>query len=382
MGRGPAKTRLLELFPVTALAWRNLTRTRARTGLATLGILVGVVAIASLGVTGVAFQEAQVDGFERLGSSVLIEPGEDSDRQHLDADDARLVRSNTEYTVYTTKRAEANVSYLRNSTSAELKSVNRPREQTAVAAGSIPPDWRDGVAVGAGLATELDVGVGDAVAVDGETRRVIAVLAENDAQRVFATDDAVVVPHERHPDDGYTSVYLETGEFEAAFAERDRLDDALNYQAERYAVRDFEDAYQQGMQLLSQINVFLVGIGTVSLFVAGVSIMNVMLMSTIERRGEIGVLRAVGYGRTDVLRLMLTESLLMGVVGAVVGVAASLGVALVVNDALLGSPTAFPTGSLRYLALGFGFGIVASVLSGLYPAWRAASDPPVESLRG
>jgi putative ABC transport system permease protein len=53
-----------------------------------------------------------------------------------------------------------------------------------------------------------------------------------------------------------------------------------------------------------------------------------------------------------------------------------------VNQALLGDPLAFSDRSLQYLAFGFGFGIVASLLSGLYPAWRAASDPPVESLRG
>jgi len=373
---------LLERFPLTTLAWRNLTRTRVRTALATLGILVGVVAIASLGITGIAFQESQVDNFDRIGSSVLIEPGEDAESQRLDADDRRLVQSNTDYQTYTFKQTTANVSHLRTDTTAPLKAVNRPREQTTVAEGSIPVSWRDGVAVGSALADELGVGVGDAVRVDGETRRVVAVFAENDDQRVFSTDEAVVVPNERHPDDDYAGLYLETGSFEAAFAERDRLDSALNYQDEQYAVRDFEDNVRQVLQLFAQINVFLVGIGAVSLFVASVSIVNVMLMSTIERRGEIGVFRAVGYQRLAVLRLLLTEALLMGLVGAILGVALSLAVGAVVNQALLGDPLAFSDRSLRYLAFGFVFGLVASLLSGLYPAWRAASDPPVESLRG
>jgi putative ABC transport system permease protein len=374
--------RLLERFPLTTLAWRNLTRTRVRTALATLGILVGVVAIASLGITGIAFQESQVDNFDRIGSSVLIEPGEDAESQRLDADDRRLVQSNTDYQTYTFKETTANVSHLRTDTTAPLKSVNRPREQTTVAEGSIPVSWRDGVAVGSGLADELGVGVGDAVRVDGETKRVVAVFAENDDQRVFSTDDAVVVPNERHPADDYAGLYLETESFEAAFTERDRLDSALNYQEEQYAVRDFEDNVRQILQLFAQINVFLVGIGAVSLFVASVSIVNVMLMSTIERRGEIGVFRAVGYQRLAVLRLLLTEALLMGLVGAILGVVLSLAVGAVVNQALLGDPLAFSDRSLQYLAFGFVFGLVASLLSGLYPAWRAASDPPVESLRG
>jgi putative ABC transport system permease protein len=374
--------RLLERFPLTTLAWRNLTRTRVRTGLAVLGILVGVVAIASLGVTGVAFQESQVDSFDRIGSTVLIEPGEDAESLRLDADDRRLVQSNTDYPTYTFKQTTTNVSHLRTDTTAPLKSVNRPREQTTVAEGSIPVGWRDGVAVGSELAEELGVGVGDALRVDGETQRVIAVFAENEDQRVFSTDESVVVPSERHPNDEYTGIYLEAENFASAFAERDRLDSALNYQEERYAVQDFEDAVSQILQLLAQINVFLVGIGAVSLFVASVSIVNVMLMSTIERRGEIGVFRAVGYQRLAVLRLLLTEALLMGVVGAVLGVALSLAVGAAVNAALLGDPLAFSDRSLQYLAFGFVFGLVASLLAGLYPAWRAASDPPVESLRG
>ena len=225
--------RLLERFPLTTLAWRNLTRTRVRTAVATLGILVGVVAIASLGITGIAFQESQVDNFDRIGSSVLIEPGEDAESQRLDADDCRLVQSNTDYQTYTFKETTANVSHLRTDTTAPLKSVNRPREQTTVAEGSIPVSWRDGVAVGSGLADELGVGVGDAVRVDGETKRVVAVFAENDDQRVFSTDDAVVVPNERHPADDYAGLYLETESFEAAFTERDRLDSALNYLSAR-----------------------------------------------------------------------------------------------------------------------------------------------------
>lgn len=382
MRGGPAKTRLLELLPVTMLSWRNLTRTRTRTALATLGIVVGVVAISSLGVAGVAFQTSQVDGFARIGSSVLVEPGEDAPTQTLDSDDLRRVQSASEYDVYAMKSSQTRVSSLGTTATADLKSVNDVREQVTVASGRIPLDWRDGVLVGADVADELGVGAGDAVTVDGETYRVLAVLAENEDSRVFSTDGAVVVPEARHPDEEYQGLFVETESFDAAFAERDRLDEALNYQSERYEITDFEDAVSQALRTLSQINVFIVGIGAVSLFVASVSITNVMLMSTIERRGEIGVFRAVGYQRLDVLRMMLAESLLIGLVGSVVGVAASVGVGLLINDALLGDPMAFTAESVAYLGFGFLFGVAASVVSGLYPAWRAASDPPVESLRG
>jgi putative ABC transport system permease protein len=108
-----------------------------------------------------------------------------------------------------------------------------------------------------------------------------------------------------------------------------------------------------------------------------------MLMSTIERRGEIGVLRAVGIRRGEVLRMILTEAAFLGVIGGFVGAGASLVVGLVLFKVLAGDALlVFRWASLQYLAYGFGFAVVASLLSGLYPAWKAANDPPVEAIRG
>jgi putative ABC transport system permease protein len=114
-----------------------------------------------------------------------------------------------------------------------------------------------------------------------------------------------------------------------------------------------------------------------------VAILNVMLMSTIERRGEIGVLRAVGIRRGEVLRMILTEAAFLGVVGGVIGTAISFGVGLVLFQVLTGNATlVLGWSSVRYLLFGFGFAVAASLVSGIYPAWKAANDRPVDALRG
>jgi putative ABC transport system permease protein len=127
----------------------------------------------------------------------------------------------------------------------------------------------------------------------------------------------------------------------------------------------------------------LLGIGSISLIVASVAILNVMLMSTIERRGEIGVLRAVGIRRGEVLRMILAESAFLGVIGGLVGAVVSLGVGLVMFHVLSGNAMdVFGWSSFRYLVYGFAFAVAASLISGLYPAWKAANERPVDALRG
>ncbi|MCD2205042.1 FtsX-like permease family protein [Halobacterium sp. KA-6] len=134
---------------------------------------------------------------------------------------------------------------------------------------------------------------------------------------------------------------------------------------------------------MNTLELALLGIGSISLFVASVAILNVMLMSTIERRGEIGVLRAVGIRRGEVLRMILTEAAFLGIVGGIVGALGSLAVGFALFSVLTDNAwLVLEWQSSRYLAYGMAFAIGASVLSGLYPAWKAANESPVEALRG
>jgi putative ABC transport system permease protein len=161
-----------------------------------------------------------------------------------------------------------------------------------------------------------------------------------------------------------------------------RIRRTMNGRVDRVEVTG-PDAYEDDVaEFYRTLNLALLGIASISLTVAGVSILNVMLMSTVERRQEIGVLRAVGFRRRHVLQVILVEAATLGMIGGGIGVVVSGLAGLVIFDFVLNDPTAvlLPR-SLYYVGLGFGFAALTGILSGAYPAWKAANEHPVDALR-
>jgi putative ABC transport system permease protein len=139
--------------------------------------------------------------------------------------------------------------------------------------------------------------------------------------------------------------------------------------------------------IFSTVSLFLGGIAAISLLVAGIGIMNIMIVSLIERTREIGILKALGMKSRTVLYIFLTESVIIGLIGAVIGVVSGWVLANVValflgRGGIIGSAltiTPILTPEVLIGALFFGVGI--SVIFALYPAWRASKLKPVEALR-
>jgi putative ABC transport system permease protein len=119
------------------------------------------------------------------------------------------------------------------------------------------------------------------------------------------------------------------------------------------------------------------GLVSISLVVGGIVIMNIMLMSVAGRVKEIGIRKAIGARRRDIMLQFLAESSVLSLLGAVVGILLGIGLGYVA-DAVFPVPAAVPLWSLG-LALFIGLGV--GVLSGIYPAWRAAAQDPIVALR-
>lgn len=140
--------------------------------------------------------------------------------------------------------------------------------------------------------------------------------------------------------------------------------------------------------IFSILQLFLGGIAAISLLVAGIGIMNIMIVSLIERTREIGILKALGMKSRTVLTIFLGESVIIGLMGAIVGII--LGwilaniTARVLGSGIFGGGGGFritPLLTPEVLVGALAFGVGVSVIFALYPAWRASKLKPVEALR-
>jgi len=144
-----------------------------------------------------------------------------------------------------------------------------------------------------------------------------------------------------------------------------------------FAVQTNEELVAQIQSLLDQLTGFVTGIALLSLLVGSIGIANIMLVSVTERTREIGIMKAVGAQRRDVLQLFLVEASIIGAIGAILGTL--LGVAGGwAATSLLDFPLEFP---LEWFGIAVLVGMLVGVLAGLYPAWNASRLDPIESLR-
>lgn len=147
-------------------------------------------------------------------------------------------------------------------------------------------------------------------------------------------------------------------------------------------VEDFEiiiplEKLEQKKETQRIFNIVMTGIAALSLLVGGIGIMNIMLASVSERTKEIGVRRAIGASRRDIMGQFITESLVLSIIGGLLGIFAGIFISWIVSYKA-GWETVITFSSVF---LSFGVSALTGVLSGFFPAYRAANMDPVDCLR-
>ena len=129
--------------------------------------------------------------------------------------------------------------------------------------------------------------------------------------------------------------------------------------------------------VINIFTIFISAVGAISLLVGGIGVMNIMLVSVTERTREIGIRKALGARTRVILFQFLTESVVICLIGGLVGMALGFAVSYGVS-ALMGAPVSF---SVSTILIAVGFSTAVGVFFGIYPARKAAKMPPIEALR-
>ncbi|MDD4255605.1 MAG: ABC transporter permease [Methanofollis sp.] len=378
-------------------ARRNVRLHWLRSLLAVIGIVIGVAAIASMGILGNSLVLSISDTLTDVGDTIVVTPHTGggngppgasskgiSDRQVTEIQ--RAVGSNVVVPLYVGgdriviggEVGAASIYGMRQEDIPELLDLDDGvylRGQTTTM-------------VGAKLAEEYDLRVGSRVRVgDKEERlRTAGIISERGVGFDINPDYALVVSDTFYQDfydvDEWDQVIVKVRDLNEIDAVKAAIEDQLNRREQVVNVLDTKAILETLIETFNSISTFTTAIGGISLVVAGVSIFNVMMMSVTERTKEIGVIRSIGALQKEVLLMFLYESLILGLTGSAIGGLMSfVGGYLAVSVMLQDTSYLFVPSSLVYVLYGMAFGIGTSILSGLYPAWKASHVNPIEALR-
>ncbi|SFM80266.1 ABC transporter permease [Methanolobus profundi] len=375
------------------LAKRNLKRQSVRTILAAIGIIIGVIAISSMGILGNSLKLSVTDSFADIGDKLIVSPapGEDyvTDRQ---VDQINKV-GNIESVIPVIADGEMiehrkdGIDILLYVSVYDIEKDDLEKLVELEEGRYFKPGSTDCV-VGSSVAENLEITPGQKIEIDDTKLRVVGILKERGLGFDINTDSGVFTSSEMYEklypdeDEGYDQVIVIVEDIEEIDKVVDEIEERINKKDELVTVFATNSITESLDDVFSSISLFLMGIGSISLLVAGVSILNVMLMSTMERTKEIGIMKAVGASRKDILKMFLLEALFLGVIASTAGAILTIGGSYLVMVLVVKNTSYLLTlSSMFYVMEGFFFGIATSLVGGMYPAWKASRMKPLDALR-
>ena len=395
------------------IALRGLRAHRLRSVLTMLGIIIGVAAVILLVAIGNGVQSSVNARVQPLADLITIVPstgnvpGGGPPKDLIDDDVTALHKQVTDAVavnpaVTGQALAETDTTQFRStvigSTEDWLGVSNRDLQAGSFFDASQVHATARVVVIGPTVATTLfgdaKAGLGQTVRVNHQEFKIIGVMQSvgepgdndvvmplNTARRfVFGGGDKLNQIIVQASD---TSVVLAAeNEVIRTLSDRHRIQDPAQRDFEVQSLRSRLDTFNQILRLLT---LFTASVAAISLFVGGIGVLNIMLVSVTERTREIGIRKAIGATRRAILQQFLIESVVLAGLGGVIGV--GVGVGLSVLGATIapafGSTvgTFAPAVSIPSVVLSFGISLVIGLVAGGYPANRAARLRPVEALR-
>jgi putative ABC transport system permease protein len=397
-------------------ALESLMANKLRAALTILGIVIGVAAVIAMLAVGTGAQDTILGSISGIGTNLLFVFDSNftqdvRNEQPLTMADAAAIADVFQaphiQAVAPVVNGSASVNYSGETINVELFGVTPEFEQVrnyGLLEGSfITEDHVNGrasvVLLGPEVADKLfdrrTLITGETIRIEGQPFRIIGILESKGGGSFGSQDNVILVPlttarlrlvdRERdHIDVLYVqavdarSVPLASEEIAQILRTRHRT--ALG--ADDFTIFTQQDFLSVAGTITNVLTIFLGGIAAISLLVGGIGIMNIMLVSVTERTKEIGLRKAVGARKSDILIQFLTESSLLSMIGGIIGIIFGWLIAFAVGRIAAASGTPFtPNVSLGSVLLATIFSTAVGLFFGIYPASRAANLEPVEALR-
>ncbi|MBN1887832.1 MAG: ABC transporter permease [Thermoflexales bacterium] len=418
---------IADLIENVRVALDGLTANKLRSSLTMLGIIIGVGAVIALMSIGAGAQASITGEISSIGSNLIfVSPGAvqggpvqgaSGSATTLTYDDAKAIANPIKVpdAVVVAPQYSRSTQVIFGDTNLNSQVIGTTGEYLEayglqVAKGKFieekDVDKRGNVAVlGYQAAQDLfggfdPIGQKIKVALSGEdggrvALTVVGVLEEKGDSMMSSADDAVFVPistaqtklfngRNARGELVVTQVSVVAASEERAAAVESQIDALLLARHDLgtdedadFSVMSQSDMLQMANTVTSTLTVFLGAIAGISLLVGGIGIMNIMLVSVTERTREIGIRKAVGARKVDILTQFLLEAMALSALGGVIGILLGTGIAqLVTLSGLLESVV-----TLNSVVMAVGFSLAVGLFFGIYPANQAAGLNPIEALR-
>jgi putative ABC transport system permease protein len=252
--------------------------------------------------------------------------------------------------------------------------------------------------LGATIAADLfntEFPVGKEIKINGVGYEVVGVLAESGGGISGNTDDNIYLPlttaqsrlyadRTRGGEKAVTTIFAQAVSSDQVDAAIEQISTTLREQHgiayasdDDFGILDQSSLLEVAGTITGTLTAFLGAIAAISLVVGGIGIMNIMLVSVTERTREIGIRKAIGALKRNILAQFLLESMTLSLLGGALGIVLGWAVA-----SLAASVLAIPVSiAVWTVLLSASFAAAVGLIFGIYPAWRAASLRPIEALR-
>lgn len=252
-----------------------------------------------------------------------------------------------------------------------------------------------GVDVADKLFNRRDGLTGETIRIQGQPYRIVGVLKPKGGGMGGSQDDVVMIPFStaqarliRRNSSSVDLIVVQAASAETVVKTTEDVSNILRTRhrtpigSDDFQIISQQSAVSMVSSITNVLTIFLGGIAAISLLVGGIGIMNIMLVSVTERTREIGLRKALGARKSDILVQFLVESALLSLFGGIIGIILGWLIAFIVGKVAAASGTAFtPIVGMNAVLLATLFSTAVGLFFGIYPANRAAGLQPVEALR-